>query len=110
MNTTGLPIKPPIPESHLLRHWGIYQGEIVPGGIFAWEPDLPTARELCVVTRVCDPAPPTEVKHATGTAFISNGCEPQVWTRPIEGGKEVNNDISRFREAVTQTSLKPQTP
>ena len=82
-----LPTKPLLHEAELKRGPRPYMGPIEPGEVFAWEPDLPYARELCVVTRL------------TGD---------YVWTKPIKGGKEVWNDISRFREAVVPTIFKRQ--
>ncbi len=72
-----------------------YGGEIEPGMVFAWEPDLPHARELVVVTRI------------TGSPR-----RPAIWTRPILGSRddEVWNEISRFREAVVPTNMKPHEP
>lgn len=99
-----LPIKPAIPEAVLRRGSRPYLGKISVGKIFAWEPDLPHARELCVVTRLAEPEEPLRVKHRTGTALLSRGTEPQVWSRQYpDGGEEYNNDISRFREAVVPT-------
>lgn len=107
----GLPILPEIPEVYLDRHgrpFGTdYDGPIEVGDVFAWEVSLPYARELIVVTRIGPPAAPLHVPHARGDAFISQGSEEQIWTRPIMGGREVNNDVSRFREAVIPTIFNP---
>jgi hypothetical protein len=71
---------------------GIYQrrtvmdADIRPGRVFVWEPDLPYARELLVVTR-----------------FEGE----RVWTRSFpDYGKEVFNDLDRFREACFPTIFK----
>jgi hypothetical protein len=60
------------------------EGEIKPGQIFVWEPFLSHAVELTVVTRV-------------------EG--DKVWSRPIDGDREVFNDESRFREAAVRSML-----
>lgn len=106
----GLPIKPALPEAELIRDTQRpYNGEIRPGDIFAWEPDLPYARELLIVTEISEPPPPLEIRHARGIAHISCGSGLQIWTVPFpDGGREINNDISRFREAVIPTLFKPQ--
>ena len=80
--------KPIIPETMLRRVTRPYAGVITPGDVFAWEPDFPHARELCVVVKITETA---------------------VWTRPIESFSPVyGNDISRFREAVVPTIFKSQ--
>lgn len=89
----GLPILPMIPSAYLAPSKRPYSGAIKPGDVFAWEPDLPHARELLVVTRIVDET------HRT-----------LVWTRHIDGDEEVYNDIDRFREAVVPTILNPHSP
>jgi hypothetical protein len=79
---------------HGLMRW--YAGPIEPGEIYAWEPDLPHARQLMLVTRVANRAPD----------------EPAIWCAPIADGqaqhdKAVWNDESRFREAVVPTIMNP---
>lgn len=85
-----------------------FAGDIRPGQVFAWEPDLPHARELLVVTRVGDPPPDTVVRHARGVAVLSGGRGPMVWARPIDGTREYYNDEDRFREAVVPTTMRDQ--
>lgn len=104
-----------------------YAGEIRPGMVFAWEPGLPHARELIMVTRIASPPPPETVRHATGVAVINSSSDDAVVytrslaaerTRPMRGatllrpdlpeGAEVWNEVSRFREAVVPTWIKDQ--
>lgn len=84
-----LPNNPMINEAELRRGKRPYEGEITPGDVFAWEPDLPYARELVVV------------KCITKT---------RVCTRPLNGDEEVWNDLSRFREAVVPTAFNRMPP
>lgn len=86
--------------------------------MFAWEPDLPHAQELVVVTRLSGPGRDAEIKHACGTAIISGGHDLRIWTRRLSGERfwtadgaartEVWNDESRFREAVVPTIMRPR--
>lgn len=123
MTKTRLPNMPKIPRAVLSDHHMVmkldrdrklfrwYDGPIRPGMIFAWEPDLPHARELIIVVHV----------------DMSGGDEARVWTRslgsPRRGkpfmphlvphllpGHEIPSDESRFREAVVSTTFKDQTP
>lgn len=87
-----------------------YGAEIRVGQVFAWEPDLPYAREMLVVTRVGGAPPDTVIHHATGTATLSGGSADKIWARPIDGTREYYNDESRFREAVVPTTMKDQVP
>jgi hypothetical protein len=107
---TNLPILPPIPEAYLHRHGrGNYQGLIDPGMIFAWEPDLPYARELIIVVAITKALPPIVVEHGRGTAFISQGDDDVIWTSRVDDlSKKTWNYFSQFREAVVATRLKPQ--
>lgn len=87
---------PIIPEAVIIRPppgCGGYSGEIRPNHVFAWEPDLPHARELVIVTKI------------TG-----DDRERLIWTVPIDGGDEVYNDESRFREACCATRFNPMAP
>ena len=136
------PELPPIPESVInwkgvewrkdeddIRnryHW--YAGPIEPGMIFAWEPDLPHARQLLIVCCLGEPLAPLVVKHPAGVAYLSRGSEQQVWTRTLDSpsrGKpfvapseieimrlrqEYPNNIDRFREAVVPTIMARQIP
>lgn len=99
--------RPIIDPAVLLPSERPYKGPIRVGDVFAWEPDLPSARELCVVTRVDAPPPsPLVVEHLRGTATISCGTEYGVYCNSQFEGREVFNDESRFREAVVPTRLK----
>lgn len=91
----ALPIKPEIPRAVLARGERPYSGEILPGEIFAWEPEMPHARELCIITKV----------------IARTGNEPLVYTRDFPGRRqEVRNELSRFREAVVPTVFNRQSP
>lgn len=92
---TGLPFRPIIPEPLMRRCERPYDGPVKPGDVFAWEPDIETARELLVVTRI------------TKEPSFPDPYEERVFTRPIDGGKEVWNSMSRFREAVVPTLFRP---
>ena len=106
-----------------------YSGPLRVGMVFAWEPDLPHARELLIIVGICDPKEPLEVKHSRGVAFISRGNETQIWSMPLDSPHRgepftgrvsplpylwdrgaVPNDEGRFREAVIPTLVKDQTP
>jgi hypothetical protein len=82
-------------EAVLVRGPRPYTGSVEPGDVFAWEPDLPHARMLCVVM---------EVKN--------NGEEDWVRTRPLEKNMPGSlaepcwNSMDRFREAVVPTLFK----
>lgn len=84
-----LGFRPIIQEAVILREKDRrgfqYVGPIEPGAVFAWEPDLPGARELTIVTMV-------------DSDF--------VWSRPMSGGETCMNKIDRFREAVFATIFK----
>lgn len=102
-----LPSLPEIPRAMLRPTKRPYKGAIGVGDVFAWEPDLPHARELCVVTRITGPLEPEAITHSRGTAVLFRGSETTILTRPLGGGKEVWNDESRFREAVVLTIFRP---
>lgn len=108
---TQLPIKAPIQEEMLIRHEGLLEGDIAVGEVFAWEPDLPHARELCVVTSLTagDHLKQMTVEHGRGTAFLAAERGEGVRTRPLNGGDEHWNKLSRFREACVRTRFKPMT-
>jgi hypothetical protein len=73
-----------------------YTGEIKVGGLFLWEPTLPSARVEIIVVRI--------------DAFEND--ERKIWSRGSERkmhmyfNKTVWNDERRFREAVVPSSLK----
>jgi hypothetical protein len=102
--------RPVIAEAFLRRSGRPYRGDIRPGDVFAWEPDLPHARELCVVTRLTGPREDEVIRHARGTAVICGTGEPLVWSRPLDGDDEWWNTESRFREAVVPTLFRPHPP
>lgn len=88
-----LPVMPAIEESVIDRSGPQgYDGPIAVGAVFAWEPDLPHARELLIVTRIDGD---------------SRCCV--IWTKPLTRDRAHTwNDESRFREAVYPTHYKPQ--
>lgn len=102
-------VNPKIPEAELIRHKGKLLGDIRVGDVFAWEPDLPHARELCVVTELTgkEHIKQMTVEHGRGVAFLAAERGEGVRTRPVGGGEECWNDISRFREACVRTRFKP---
>lgn len=46
------PYKPMIPDAVIIRHDGVLIGDIKPGEVFAWNPDIPHARELVIVSTI----------------------------------------------------------
>lgn len=92
-------IKPALGEAILCRGERPYSGPIEPGDVFAWEPDLPHARELVVVSRI--------ERQVSGA-----GYQCRVWCRRIDGTeyfdgrKEVYNPEDVFRAAVVPTRFK----
>lgn len=116
--SNGMPILPAIAGVLLVRGERPYEGPIEVGMVFAWEPDLPHARELLVVTRIGGPLAPLVANHGAGSAVIFRGDDderkiwstffgedPMPWRRGQD--REVWNDESRFREAVVPTIYKP---
>ena len=104
------PLNEPVPEGVLIRHKGKLKGVIAIGEVFAWEPDISTARELCVVVGLTakDHLKQERIPHATGTAMLAVQRGEGVITRPLEGdGPECWNDMSRFREACMRTRFHP---
>lgn len=87
-----LPSKPPIGENELRRDKRPLRGPIEPGEVFAWEPDLPHARELIIVRRI-----------------YKNGGEMWVESWDMNYAKTYHNEEDRFREACvrTQYNLMP---
>lgn len=85
-------ILPIIPEAYIVRDEPRpLHGDIRRGMILAWEPDLPTARELVIVTKVRGDF---------------------VWVRNLDDkyGRSYMNDESRVREACWPTRFKDQEP
>lgn len=85
-------VKPLIPEPYIVRSAPRPLCDpIKPGQILAWEPDLPTARELVIVTKVRGDF---------------------VWVRNLDDkyGRSYMNDESRVREACWPTRFKDQEP
>ena len=103
-----LPRFPKIPEAVLVRHKGLLRGPIAIGEVFAWEPDLPHARELVVVVELTGKSHRVEttVKHPLGTAVIAAESGAGVRTRALNGNKLCWNDMSRFLEAATRTKYQ----
>jgi len=121
MMASQLPIKPEIPSALLCpslcttrmddetgKEFRWYAGEIEPDMTFAWEPDLPYARELVVVVRIAEAGDPITIRHARGLASISQGRGTLIWTRLINqpAALAIWNTESRFREAVVPTLFK----
>ncbi len=84
--------------------------------VFAWEPDIPTARELIVV---CEVVEIVGDERRIWTLALDSPLrgQPQRWgslmrhvAATLFAGAPVWNDESRFREAVVPTMFKPQTP
>jgi hypothetical protein len=101
---------PMIPEAVLVRHRGALKGDIAVGEVLAWEPDIPTARELIVVTGLTGPdhLKQIEVPHGGGLAVLTVRRGEGVFTRPMGRDAPVCwSDISRFREACMRTLYKP---
>lgn len=87
-------LKPMIGEAILRRHGkGPLKGPITPGEVFAWEPDLPHARELCIVRRIYP------VQKAPGWT--------EIWVEAwdMDYAHTFNNEEARFREACVRTSF-----
>lgn len=83
-----LPHKPMLHDVEIRMHEGDLVGPIELGEVFAWEPHLPWARELVVVTRIEEPP----------------GDERVIYARPFPSyGAENGNDEGRFRAAVVRT-------
>lgn len=112
INREGRPIRKPdargILRPRLRDDRDLLKGEIVPGEVFAWEPDLPGARELVVVSRI-EEAPgsagdkvilDTPRHHVT---FLGSS-ERQIWCWDFpDYRREVSSDEGRFREACYRT-------
>lgn len=124
-----IPTMPEIPESYLDRRGVVfikeegfdelcrrYEGPIEIGEIFAWEPDIPRARELVIVCQV-DEIQNDERRIWTLNLNSPMRGNPDRWRAAMRhtaqfalDGAPVWNDESRFREAVVPTMFNPQTP
>jgi hypothetical protein len=62
-------------------------GDIGIGEVFAWEPDLPFARELLIVSRIVE----------------RKGRKRVIYTWDMNYTREVCNDERRFRDACHRT-------
>jgi hypothetical protein len=87
----GLPEKPEIDPAVMVSGPRPLVGDIRLGEVFAWEPGLPHARELCIVSRI----------------VTEPGRETIIWTYDMDYRREVWNDESRFREAAVRTQHVP---
>ncbi len=139
-----LPQQPEIPETYLNRRGVVwlkgddgelhahYEGDLHVGQVFAWEPDIPTARMLVIICAITGPGEDEVINHDRGVAIISGGHETRIWTLALDSpmrrcperwraamqhaggtyvsGAPVWNDESRFREAVTPTLFSDQLP
>lgn len=124
---SALPRLPEIPEAYLDRRGVVhlkgadglertYEGPIEPGEVFAWEPDIPTARQLVIVCQV-DDALGDERRIWTLDLNSPLRGRPDRWkaamrhtARSFIDGAPTWNDESRFREAVVPTLFNRQTP
>lgn len=122
------PLMPQIPEAYLNRRGVVYlkqddgdlhrqyEGPIEVGMIFAWEPDVPTARQLAVVCEITTPAD-DEIRIWTMGLDSPMREQPERWKAAMRHvsshlfeGAPTWNDESRFREAVVPTMFNPQMP
>ena len=113
------PLKP-IPEPYIVRNRGgeHYTGNIRVGQVFAWNPDIPEARVLIVVTRITGGAAVGNriVKHSSGVAVLMHPMTPGnqgiIWCRTLDkpehgtNDKEFWNEESHFRESVYPTRFR----
>jgi len=87
---TNLPIKPMIAEVEIVRHKGKLKGAIKEGEVFAWEPDLPWARELLIVTSIETREDATIIIHTKDMNY-----ENPAW-----------NTERKFRESAQRTRFR----
>lgn len=107
----GLPHLPALNEAELVRGARPYAGPLEPGDVFAWEPDLPHARKLCVITRIGPAPPPQIIPHSRGVAHLGFPTENVVWTRRFpDGHEECWNEEDHFRKAVVETRFRRAQP
>ena len=78
-----------ISEAILRRGPTPLEGPIMPGEVFAWEPDLPYARELFIVRRT-----------------YQRGDEPWVESWDMNYTATSHTDEERFREAAVRTGFQ----
>lgn len=78
---------PEIDDRLIIRHAGKLRGKITPGEVFAWEPDKPWCRMLCIVNFIS--------KNGDGENMIHS--VDMDYQRPC-----VNSE-DRFREACSRT-------
>ncbi len=78
---------PEIDDGIIVRHSGKLRGKITPGEVFAWEPDKPWARMLCIVTH------------------IHKNCDNENMIRSVDMDyqRPCINSEARFREACCRT-------
>lgn len=90
-----LPFNPIIPEAFLRREPGFLSGPIGIGEVFAWQPDIPYSRELCIVSRIVGPED-----------------DRLVFTWDMNYTREVFNDELVFRQSCVRTHFRlfPSTP
>ena len=78
---------PLIPSTVLVLSPRPLKGQIAPGEVFAWEPNLPYSRQLLIVTRI----------------ELREGDEALIWATDMDYTEEFWNYESRFREACIRT-------
>jgi len=81
---------PEIDEGCIIRHQGALRGKITPGEVFAWEPDKPWARMLCIVTHF--------YKNSDG--------ETNIRSVDMDYNRPCINSETRFREACMRTKYR----
>lgn len=84
-----LSYRPLISESIIIRAERPLQGDIKLGEVFAWRPDMPHARELCIVSEIVD----------------GSDGERLIYTYDMEYVTRTMNDESLFREACYRTTF-----
>lgn len=120
--------KPLIPEVYLNRRGVVwlkgddeklhshYEGDLHVGQVFAWEPDIPTARELVIICSITERELDERAIWTLSLDSVMRG-QRERWekamrhvARSMFAGAPVWNDESRFREAVTPTLFNDQLP
>lgn len=95
---TSLPAKPAF-SGHCEDAPRPYKGNIEVGMVFAWEPTLPHARELILVTAISLP-------HLGEEALIHT----ETLSDDSRTGQTFSNTEDRFREAVVPTMFNKMKP